>query len=159
MLATDLSADQVIAALRKRSQQGKLPGFRHRGGHTFSVSAFGSLYDKELVGAVAPRGGESRGSVLTFEARSPRRLPAVVAIVVLATFWPGVWLTHSLIGTYFHRYPDAMWVTAVWYLPLCVLAIPPLWKQYRRSLAAADESARETVGAIAKVTGGEVVEG
>lgn len=150
-LVTDLTPDEVIARLRKRSQQGKLPGFEHRGGHIFRVLCFGQPYDKELIGSVAPCADRGRGACVRFQTRLLRKLPTIVIVVMVVTIWPGVWITHSLIAAYFYRYWDSAWATAAWYIPLCLIAIPALWRQYRRSLAAADEHAREIAHGIANV--------
>ncbi len=151
VLRTDLTPDEVIARLRKRSKQGKLPGFEHRGGHVFRVLAFGQPYDKELIGSVAQRDDDPRGSAVRFETRLLRRMPTIVTLIMALTIWPGVWLTHSLLITYFASYPQAMWVTCAWYLPLCLLAIPALRKQYKRSVESAETHARETTEAIGRL--------
>lgn len=150
-LVTDLTPDEVIARLRKRSQQGKLPGFEHRGGHVFRVLAFGQPYDKELIGSVAQAPDRERGSSVRFSTRLLRKLPVLVVVVMAVSIWPGVWLTHSLLITYFESYPQAMWITCAWYIPLCLIAIPALRKQYARSVAEADKHAHETAEAIARV--------
>ena len=154
-LTTALTPDEVIARLRKRSQQGKLPGFEHRGGHVFRVLAFGQPYDKELIGSVAQRPDRERGSSVRFSSRLLRKLPIIVGLVMALSIWPGVWLTHSLLITYFESYPQKMWITCAWYIPLCVIALPALWKQFRRSVAEADRHALETADAIARVIDAE----
>lgn len=151
VLSTDLSPDEVIARLRKRSQQGKLPGFEHRGGHVFRVLCFGQPYDKELIGSVAPCEERQRGACVRFHTRLLRRMPTIMIVVMVLTIWPGVWVTHSLIAAYWYSYPDPMWVTAAWYIPLCLIAIPALWKQYKRSVAAADAHSHDIVQGIANV--------
>ncbi len=150
-LTTDLTPDEVIARLRKRSQQGKLPGFEHRGGHVFRVLAFGQPYDKELIGSVSQCPERERGSSVRLSSRLLRKLPFIVALVMILSSWPGVWVTHSLLITYFESYPQKMWITCAWYIPLCVVALPALWKQYTRSVAEADKHAQETAEAIARV--------
>jgi hypothetical protein len=151
LLVTDLTPDEVIARLRKRSQLGKLPGFEHRGGHVFRVLAFGQPYDKELIGSVAQAPGRERGSSVRFSVRLLKKLPVVVVVVMALSIWPGVWVTHSLLITYFESYPQALWITSAWYIPLCLIAIPALWKQYKRSIAEADKHAQETAAAIGRV--------
>ncbi|MEO1129574.1 MAG: hypothetical protein AAFX05_07690 [Planctomycetota bacterium] len=140
--------EDVIARLRKRSKRGKLAGFEVSGPPgTFSVAAFGNPYDRRLVGSVAPA---DQGSMVTFESVLLRKLPTLMIVVVIFTIWPGVLLTDSLLTTWFSWYPQATWVTYAWYIPLCLLAIPVLWKQYKTSNALAHEHALEQIDAMAK---------
>lgn len=56
-----------------------------------------------------------------------RLLPGAFLAVLVLTVWPGVWLTHSLLRTYFPGYgsPDALWSpTWWWYIPLTALSVP-----------------------------------
>lgn len=142
--------DQVVALLEHKSQQGKLPGFRREPSEGTTLSArlgvFGAPYDRDLVLRVEPAGS---GSTIHMESRLRMRLPWTMIILTVVSFWPGVVLTDSLLSTWFPSwYPKAFWVTCAWYLPLCALAIPALWKQYKSSERASEEHLRETVAKL-----------
>jgi hypothetical protein len=150
-LRVAMGAPAVLEALLRRSQQGKLPGFRRASPAAtsppgFIVDIHGTIYDRDLLGAIhsAPHGSEIR-----FTSRLRRRLPWIVILITIFTFWPGVLLTDSLLTTWFSWYPKQMWVTAAWYFPLCVLTIPVLWKQYKASEKAAEAHLRETLAKLA----------
>jgi hypothetical protein len=150
-LRVAMGAPAVLDALLRRSQQGKLPGFRRAdstasGPPGFVVDIQGTIYDRDLIGSIHPALG---GSEIRFTSRLRRRLPWIVIVVTVLTFWPGVLLTDSLLTTWFSWYPKQMWVTAAWYLPLCVLTIPVLWKQYKASEKAAEAHLRETLAKLA----------
>lgn len=143
-----LEPGAVVDRLAERSRRGKLPGFRElaapaSGARAFEADAFGNPYDRSLVGLVEPTPGG--GSRLTFTLRTRWRLPIVVLVVLVLTVWPGVWLTDSLLTTYFGWYPRAFWVTAAWYLPLCALAVPVVIRQWKASKEQSAAHAAETV--------------
>ncbi len=149
-LSVGLTAQEVVAFLERKSQQGKLPGFRRdpSSSTTFRLALYGAPYDRDLVVSVSP---VSAGSTLRFRSHLKRTIPLVVIFTTIITFWPGVLLTDSLMSTWFPSwYPKQTWVTWAWYFPLCLLMIPALLKQYRASERASAEHLRET---IAKLTG------
>ncbi|MCA9294404.1 MAG: hypothetical protein KDA20_11385 [Phycisphaerales bacterium] len=135
----------------RSSQRGQLPGFRDALNGQFEASAFGSHFDRTLVGEVAPT---DQGSAIAFNAR--RHLKALIAVwvVFLLTLWPGVWLTHSMLLTWFGWYRLPMWGTTAWYVPLTLLCIPALLKVQRSSDAASWQHAQETISKIAKMCDG-----
>lgn len=144
------SPAEVMARVWALSTRGKLPGFEKRGERSFAATVFAEPYDRVLEATVADAGAGSR---LTGRVRLKRKMPAIMIAVFLFTIWPGVWLTDSLLVTYFSWYPREFWVTIAWYVPLCLLAIPPLWKQWKKSgviaareLATLDERLRGAVG-------------
>ena len=153
-LRTALPPAEVMSRVERRSKQGKLPGYAREGAGAdgaspaFVVAAFGKPFDKALRGEVLVQA--DGGSLLRFTLRWTRRLPAIAIGLLVFTVFPGVLLTHSLLGVWFLSYPSATWVTAAWYLPLCALALPVLVKQFRASSAAAGEHADETARALAK---------
>jgi len=147
-LTCPVAPDEVQKRLHARAARGKLAGYERVSASEFRIAAFGAPYDKRLIGRITPDPGQNAGSRVDFEVVWLKKLPAIMAVVVVLMFWPGVWLTDSLIKTYFTSYPQNGWLTAAWYLPLCALALPVLWKQWKGSGAAADEHARETVEAL-----------
>ncbi|MBL0928213.1 MAG: hypothetical protein IBJ11_11280 [Phycisphaerales bacterium] len=146
-----LTAEEVLSRLESMAKRGKLPGFERRAADAFRVAQFGIIYDRVLDVRIEP--GDRGGSRIRFTSTLLRRSPAVVVIVMLLTLYPGVWLTHSMLGLYFNWYPSAFWVTAAWYIPLTLLAVPVLIRQFRASEAAAAEHGRMTARRIAKELG------
>ena len=142
-VVTPLDDATVIQRLDKAARQGKLPGFRRGpGGALFSVSAFGHPLDYEL------RAFRSTGEPQVLVARGvmPLHTPALIALACVASVWPGLPLTDSLVRTYFPSYQFDTWI---WYLPLTLLPLPSLLiGMVRRSKRAALEHARETLGHI-----------
>lgn len=148
-LVVPLAPPEVVAFLERKSQQGKLPGFRRDPStpSAFGLGLYGAPYDRILIVTVSP---VSTGSVLRFQSRLKRMLPWLIVIATIITFWPGVLLTDSLMATWFPSwYPKELWVTCAWYLPLCVLTIPALWKQFRISERASEEHLQETLAKLA----------
>ncbi|MCA9282702.1 MAG: hypothetical protein KDA30_11735 [Phycisphaerales bacterium] len=144
-------AGEVMARVSALSTRGKLPGFVKRGERAFEATVFGEPYDRVLVAGVRDSG--DGGSVIEGEVRLKRKMPTIMIVVFLFTIWPGVWLTDSLMVTYFSWYPRKMWVTVAWYVPLCLLALPALWKQWKKScviaageLVTVEERLRGVVG-------------
>lgn len=126
-----LPAVEVMRRLSMLSTRGKLPGFVKKGEREFSATVFAEPYDRRLDARVVEAGSGSRieGGV-----RLKAKVPALMIGALVFTIWPGVWLTDSLMATYFTSwYPKELWVTAAWYVPLTLLALPPLWKQWTRS--------------------------
>lgn len=149
-LTTSKSPDQVIASLQSLSKRGKLPEFQvlesHGTARRFSVLAFGSPYDRDLFGDIHAEGSGSR---ITFTSRLKRKMPTIMIATMIVSLWPGVWLTDSMLSTYFSWYPRQFWITCAWYLPLTLAAIPYLWKQYRSSELLTHAEAHETIEKIA----------
>lgn len=142
-----VAPSEVLARLLALAKRGKLAGYaalpRHpRGldGAAFRVSAFGQPYDREVIALVAATPGG--GSRLSFESRLLRKLPATVIVMTVLTIQPGLWLTDSMLKLYFSWYRIETWW---WYLPLVLLSLPVLWKQFKRSEAAAREDALKVV--------------
>ncbi len=149
---------EVLARLESLSRRGKLAGFERTSPHSFETSIYGAPYDRVLRATIEPDAGEPEQAIIECAAHLPRRLPAIVALVLIVAVWPGVWLTHSMLVTYFGWYPRADWVTVVWYVPLTLLAVPVLWKQFRQSERSAFAHAHEVIARIAATCDGEVVQ-
>jgi hypothetical protein len=102
------------------------------------------------------------GTRLRFRTLLPLRLPLAVGLVLVLSVWPGVWLTDSMLVTYWGWYGARVaalpWLTYAWYLPL-MLPLPWVYKRVLdRSNEAATRSARELIGRMAGVLDGRVVE-
>lgn len=151
-LVVSLSREDVVSRLETLSRRGKLPEFETgRGEVLFSVQAHGSPFDHRLEAFARPR-----GDVLHIELRLRMlpRLPLIFGLVTALTVWPGVWLTDSMLRTYFSWYDFRTWM---WYLPLSILPLPwAIRGMLRRSREAALESARETVAIIVPALGASV---
>ncbi|MDX9910267.1 MAG: hypothetical protein RBS39_00400 [Phycisphaerales bacterium] len=158
-IESPLAPDAVMGALQALSERGKLAGFERLGDRAFSCDAFGSPFDRSLVGTLEPAasggGGDSGGGTrITLVSRLKPKLPAVFAAVLASTVWPGVWLTDRMLNLYFSWYDFATWM---WYLPLTILPLPWAWvKMMRRSNGAAHASALETIEKLSKAVSGRV---
>ncbi|MDX2117840.1 MAG: hypothetical protein SFY96_06645 [Planctomycetota bacterium] len=154
VVRTSLNAEGVLAKAREASRRGRLPGFEAGGdGGLFSVLAFATPFDRRLVAHVDAGEG---GSVVRFALRLRPLMPLVFLGVTLTTIWPGVWITESMLESYF----PGSWIaryTWWWYMPLTVLPLPWAgWSMWRKSAAAALASAHEAIAALAKELGGTI---
>lgn len=141
-IPTGLGASAVLGRLERLAKRGKLAGFRRIDGRSFGVTAYGSPFDRELVGAV----GEGR---VAFALAWKRALPGVFLAALVVSVWPGVHLMDSLMNTWFGWYPNAFWVTCAWYLPVTALPAPWAWHAaMKRSRVSSAHHARETVEKI-----------
>lgn len=157
VLRSPLSASDVLGRLGRASRLGRLPGYAPRGAAAFSVEADALPFVHELVGAIEERAGE--GSVVRLSMRRVGRMPLLFAAVIALTIWPGVWLTDSLMATYWSAYgrwsQEMPWLTYAWYMPITVLPLPWAWRSMsRKSRAEAAESGRKQVVAIAEAIEG-----
>jgi hypothetical protein len=151
VLVTQHGREKVITLLRALSQRGKLPGFEQVDGG-FRVRAYGDPFDYWLTGMVSDEGGGSR---IAFELKVAPKMPLVFLIVAILTVQPGMWLTHSMLSTYFPWY-GANVQTWWWYVPTCVLPLPwMLWRMWNKSKAAAEVHAAEQHEKIAAVVDGK----
>ena len=137
-LRSPLPPSEAVDRLALLSKRGKLPGFLRLPvqGTTerFQLLVFGNPYDRILLGTAVP---SDAGSEITLECRLLRRMPAVVIAVMVFAVFPGVLVTHSMLSVWFSWYTWNEWITVAWYIPLCLLAVPALIKQYRNSERAA----------------------
>lgn len=154
-VATGLGEAQVLERLERLARDGKLAGFRVLGARSFEVSAFGEPFDRRLVATLAQDGPRTR---LNLKAPLVARMPVIYALIIAVSIWPGVWLTHSMLSTYWNwygRWPE--WVTWAWYMPLTVV---PLFfmlpKMMRKSERACYEHAMEQVGKITEAVSGSI---
>jgi len=154
VLETNLSDDQIVAALDKAARRGRLPGLTTRGGGLFRADAYANPFEH----AIEAR-SEREGDVTTLRFRLVMlvKVPVIYAVVLVLTAWPGLPLTDSMLSTYsdwYAQHVETWW----WYVPSLVLCVPAVWGMVRKSRAAATESAREAIGKIAKELGARVVE-
>jgi len=154
---TALTPAQVLAKAKEASKRGRLPGFEERGdGGLFSVVAFASPLDRRVVVTATPDGGDPAATLLRFRLLLRPLLPAVFLLIAATTIWPGVWITESMLESYF----PGSWIaryTWWWYIPLSALPLP--WagiSMWRKSSAEAIASAREMVENIAREVGGSI---
>ena len=149
VIRTALVPSEVLATLLTMAKKGKLAGYRALGSHpteksgaAFRASVFGEPYDRELIASVVPEGS---GSVVRFESRLLKKFPAIMIVVTVLSIQPGLWLTDSMLKLYFSWYTIETWW---WYLPLVLLSVPMLWKQFKKSERAAAADALKVVGDI-----------
>lgn len=151
-LHTPLPPDVALQRLDEAARRGRLPGFAPQtGGDGFRLAAFGRPFDRVVIARLEP--APHGGTYVHLRTRLSWPLPLAFAIVLAGTVWPGVWLTDSMLRTYFAFYDG--WVTAgplatwMWYLPLCA---PLPWAYVhllRRSEQAARCAARDAIRRVA----------
>jgi len=146
MLRSPLDPREAVDSCDALARAGKLPGFQ-RSSPTSCVSRlFGQPFDRTLhIDAVdAPQ-----GSVVRLSTRLRRKTPVIFAIVGVSTVWPGVWLTDSLIQTYFSGASNWIVKTWMWYLPLAVVPLPfaarSMWRKSQHDAAEHFAEIRERV--------------
>jgi hypothetical protein len=149
-LISPLSGIEVVSKLDAAARRGKLPGF-HKGGAgpnggeevLFHLTDFGHPFESILEARSAPHGS---GSALQFSLRLRGRMLWIFIISMVLTVWPGVWLTDSMMRTYFSGYSLGMWGTCAWYLPLTVPFVPlGIWRAIQKSRSSAHASAVELI--------------
>lgn len=143
-IRTVLSPAVVLERLDEAARRGRMPGFHAEPGG-FRIRVFGEAFERELDASVTADG---EGSVLKLRLRLRPLMPIVFALIGVTTVWPGVWLTESMLETY---YPPAQswWPIWWWYVPLTVIPLPwaarSLW---RKSQATASAEVSKTMSAI-----------
>lgn len=159
-LQTALSPKEVQSRLLAMAKRGKLPEYRALGAsggqESFVVPAFGAPFDRLLTASVGPGAGGA-GSSIRFVSRLAPKLPVIAIVLVIVSFEPGEWLTRSMLNLYWPWYREHV-VTWWWYMPLMVLSLPMMWKQYKNSEAVAAEETTRVVQAIAKELDARIIE-
>lgn len=155
IIKTGMECDEAITALERAGRRGKLPGFARADGCAFVLDCDAIPFEYQIRGRVEPTPNptDSPRSRVSLRISRKKLMPTVFAATLLFTIWPGVWLTDSLIATYwsaYGRWTGSMpWLTYAWYLPIAVLPLPWLWKSLlRKSEAMARESAASQITAI-----------
>ncbi|HVZ93632.1 MAG TPA: hypothetical protein VG797_03895 [Phycisphaerales bacterium] len=145
-IRSPLTGRDAVDRLERLARRGKLAGFERMGAESFVAAIFGAPFDREYVGRVESAGDEG-GCVIRGESRLKMKIPLIYAIVLVVSVWPGVWLTDSMLKTYFSWYRIETWW---WYLPLCALCVPAVMKQWKSSERVAGE---ETELLLKKIAG------
>lgn len=145
-ISSSFSPAETLDRIRTLSRRGKLPNFTTdptANAMNFTVAAFGHPFDHVLRATITPASG---GSTVTCSVAMAMRVPLIMAVVLVLTIWPGVWLTDSMLKTYFTGYDFNTWL---WYIPLTVLPIPFMWRKWhQQSVRQAVEHANESIEQI-----------
>lgn len=152
---------EILTRLDAMARRGKLAGYATRGASGIEVAAFGDPFDHDLRGELEASGtagaGPTGGAVtIRFELHMRPKLPALFVVILAVSVWPGVWLTHSMLVTYFSWYTIQTWW---WYIPLTV--VPLFWmvpRMLKKSRAAVRTSALEQIEKIRGAVDGVAVE-
>jgi hypothetical protein len=152
-----LTPEAIVAKLDTAARRGKLAGFtagKPGSGELFVADAFGTPFEGALV-ATAQASGHG-GTRLTFARRLKPAWPWGFAIVLVASVWPGVVLTESVLAAMF---PSATWLwqtTYYWYLPLSIIGGIFGWigamKKSRLTVAVSSHETADKVKALLGVT-------
>lgn len=152
VVSAPIAPKDAMRALDRASKQGNLPGFEQRSDNQFRALVYGEPFDRELIGTIS---AESDGCRIDSELRLLLKMPVLSVVLVVVSIWPGVWLTDSMVQTYFASYPNSFWVTAAWYLPLTVIPLPwALRTMWRKSERVAKEELIKTIEKIERAIGG-----
>lgn len=152
-----LGAEDASACLVRAGRRGRLPGFDAPAAGRFRLDCDAVPFEHEIRGEL---GAESpSGSKITLVLRRKPLMPAIFAVTLALTIWPGAWLTDSLMATYWPAYgrwaQDMPWLTYAWYLPLTVLPLPWMWKSLtRKSRAGAAESTAKILATLREIVAG-----
>ena len=151
-IESPLSGAEILAKLDAVARRGKLPGFARTSGDTlFQLADFGTPFESVLDARATPTGS---GTTLTFSLRMKPLMPRVFLASLVLSVWPGVWLTDSMVRTYFTGYTINFWWTCVWYLPLTAPFVPVAMMQAnKRSRASAHAEALALIAKVQEVVG------
>lgn len=151
-LRSSVRAKAAIDACEKLARAGKLPGFERDSDTACRARVFGQPFDRELFIDAAE--GAGTGSIVRLRTQLRRRVPVAFVVVGVLTVWPGVWLTDSLIQTYFSAAQSWAIKTWMWYLPITILPLPfAARSMWRKSQAQAAEHFAELQERIAQAIG------
>ncbi|HYE60578.1 MAG TPA: hypothetical protein VD997_01160 [Phycisphaerales bacterium] len=148
-LETPYTPDEILRRLDTAARRGRMAGFQpEKPPALFSVEAFAAPFEHKLLATASP-GASTR---LTFRTVVLHKVLWIYAAVIVFSIWPGTWLTHSMLVSWFPSwYPVEEWKTWAWYLPLLIL--PLLWllpKQWKKSRADAHADALAQIGKLAR---------
>lgn len=156
VIVSPLDSGEAMTAMERAGRRGRLPGFEKLTGRTFRVDCDSIPFEYAIAGTI--EGGtadapEGAGSRITLRVYRKQLMPMIFAVVLIFTVWPGVWLTDSLIATYWSAYGgwsrSMPWLTYAWYLPITALPLPWIWKSLTgKSAAMARESAGVQIAAL-----------
>lgn len=152
ILEVPIAPEQVPERLETAARRGLVPGLEPitQSGR-FVITDFGTPFESRLFGEISPSG---TGSMVRFRTEMKTKGFWIFAIVLVLTVWPGVWLTDSMLVTYFPSYSFATWK---WYLPLTVPFVPiSLRSAVQKSRKTASIEARNLIGKLETALGGKV---
>lgn len=145
---------EIAPRLETAARRGKFAGFRHgQDAVAFRVHDFGGPFESVLSARADGAGGG--GTTLAFTLSLRTGLAWVYFATLILTVWPGVWLTDSMLRTYFTGYNYQTWM---WYIPLTAPFVPwAMWTAIRRSRARGRVAAEPIFDSIAAALGGRVI--
>lgn len=149
-LELTIEPQALLDRLDVLARRGRLAGFRRgrSGGPLFTAEAWGTPFDG-VVGATLERDA-SGAPRLRFVARLRPVAPALWAVAMVLSVWPGVWMTESFLASVFTSWPAAWKYTYWWYLPLAIVGAPwAVWVAWARSLASVHDSAHRVARRVA----------
>lgn len=142
-----LPPEEVLRRADALARRGQLPGFTPgRHGILFTATAFGTPFDHALLAETSAAGPMT---AIRFRLKMLPRTPLIVAAVIALSIWPGVWLTDSMLRTYFDGYRLTLWQTCLWYMPLTVLPLP--WWLARSVRKSRDEARAEAATLVERL--------
>ncbi len=164
---------EILAKLASVSKMGRLPGFvPNPAAGAFQVSVLAGVFDHDLRASMIAKGRESGGDSegeggeqggdavggtrIAFELVLRRRLPIIMIVVLILTVWPGLPVTDSMLRLYFTAYHESGVQTWWWYLPLVVISMPPMWKQFQRSRREAHKEAEVVIKHLGSILDGRL---
>ncbi|MCA9279562.1 MAG: hypothetical protein H6815_00970 [Phycisphaeraceae bacterium] len=146
---TSLSDSDVVERLSALSRRGKLAGYKQGGRGLFECDAFGQPFDSSLIGSRASE------NTIGFSLKMKPTLPLIFWVLMVLSIWPGVWLTDSMLRTWFGWYD---FNTYLWYLPLTILPLPWIYKKTMpQSRNASIAEAHTIIDRISTTLEGELV--
>jgi hypothetical protein len=147
-----LSSIEILSRLDNAARRGKLPGFHKGDGDVlFFLADFGTPFESALLAQGTPSGS---GTSLIFSLRIKPLMPWIFIASMVLSVWPGIWLTDSMLKTYFSGYTMSIWWTCVWYLPLTVPFVPiGTMQALKRSRVSAQEAAIELIRKVQALVG------
>lgn len=147
------SVEDAVGVMRSMSKRGKLAGFEHKGGGDVAVAAHGTPFDSELRLLVKDDGVGStvRGGVVL-----KPMMPALFALILIVTVYPGLPLTDSFLRIFpwYENLMGSSVETWMWYVPLTVIPAPFAWRgAIKKSKMSAHAHATETFARICAALG------
>ncbi len=142
-LSTPLSPEAALAALLDMAKRGELGGFE-RTNNGFIADVHSEPFDHRLLGVVRASAHERspHGSTVEFSLSMLKRGPLISLTILVLSLWPGMWLTDTMLSTYFSGYRLTPTQTAMWYVPLTLLPVPWMIRGFLRSRESARREAR-----------------
>jgi hypothetical protein len=141
--STDSPA-QILAALETAARRGRLPGYNPSAA-SFQIRDFGTPFECALVASfTSPDPGHT---AISFAVKVRPLIPAIFAISLIVSIWPGIYLVDSMLQHYFSWYNIPTWW---WYLPLTVPTSPwAFFSALKKSRASGHADAGALVAKVA----------